>query len=261
MEQALPAIALAVPLGTRAKRGSLASVASKQSSKLKISSFISGFIDEIRSKMKSASGVNTKQNNFELRPSPIVIRPPDGRRRSLLSIESILTTSSQGRLRLRRSSMPTTATNGSDFGMAFGHQWSIQPQIHVPTKDRNKEQSRNLRVIRLGEDMTTTGQKDSKSENISKGKRKKKRQSRGSSRVAPVSNSGTETLSIKSVAANSNCGYLPPLKNELSQRSPARLSDASHIVQGRQTHSVIKNDANETQTPLRFFHETFIGPK
>ena len=267
VEQAFPAIAMAVPMATKAaKRGSIVSIQSqRRGSVMRISSFVSGIADEILSRLKTRSAANSKNNENELCNSPMYIRPKDGRRRSLLSIESLLTTSSQGKLRLRRGSLQASATSGSEFGMAFGHMWSIQPQLNVPIKTGRNETSKNLRVIRLGEDLQSTAVHEIKNgKKHSEGKIGKKRNRRRSKRINASYDASSDSISITSSVLNSNREQrsLPPLKTEWSGRSPCRWLE-SRDTTTNSCHSNNKNNKsteNDRLTSLKFFHETFIGP-
>ena len=168
--------------------------------------------------------------------------------------------------------------------MAFGHMWSIQPQLHVPVNNRKHREAKNLRVIRLGEDLTkqetedVNAQKGGSSKGGSKGvKGKKKRKSRNANKIEPFTVSDSRSLGFE----NSTHARLPPLKTELRQRSPGRVSDVSpyhsnqavwdsHSNQddekdkdgGRQSRENYSNQAtyDSTTIPLKFFHETIIRP-
>ena len=257
VEQAFPAIALAVPMATKAaKRGSIASIASqRRGSVMKISSFVSGIADEIRSKLKTRSVVQARKNDNELQNSPVLMRHRDGRRRSLLSIESLLTASSQGKLRLRRGSLQTSATSGSEFGLAFGHMWSVQPQLNVPTKTRKNESSRNLRVIRLGEDMPT---RETEEEKGGKMESRKKKKGKAMNKIDVIKDA--DTCVIVSSVSNSNRSleHLPPLKRETKQSNPDKRGELRE-PRSRKTENN-KGTGADRSSPLRFFHETFVGP-
>ena len=162
--------------------------------------------------------------------------------------------------------------------------WSVQPQLHVPINNHEHREAKNLRVIRLGEDLTkqetddVNAQKGGTSKGVSKGgKGKKKRKSRNANKIEPFTASGSQSLGFE----NSTNARLPPLKNELRQRSPGRVSDVSpyhsnqavwdsHSNQddekdqdgGRQSRENYSNQATYDSTimPLKFFHETIIRP-
>jgi len=274
VEHAFPAIAMAVPLATRAaKRGSVTSIQSqRRGSGMRLSSFVSEIAEDIRSRMKTRSAANSRTNDNDVCNSPVYVGPKHGRRRSLLSIESLLTTSSQGKLRLRRSSLQTSAASGSEFGMAFGHMWSVQPQLNVPSKAGKSETFKNLRVIRLGEDVPSTipkkDENDRKESEEKKTDRKRKMRSRNKidvidNSVEVQSRSNAEALNTSSIlSANHEQRYLPPLKTDLRQRSPSRWSEPRDISPAP-SHGLEQRKKSSGENPpksLQFFHETFIGP-
>ena len=225
---AFPAAAMAVPQVSRAMRhrGSIISNApSRRSTKLRISSFISSIADDIRSRLKP--GPDNTNRRASIEPSPLVIRPAEGRRGTLLSIESILTASSDGRLLLRRGSLQTSATSGSEYGMAFGHMWSIQPQLNRPAHKFKPKTSNNLRVIRLGEDMskqapqTTTNQTTTNQQASPEKNRPKKTKKGKKNKVGPLRDSVSSYQPSRT--SFENASHLPPIVNGLlRQRSPNR---------------------------------------
>ena len=278
VEQAFPAIAMALPVATRAaKRGSVTSMQSqRRGSAMKISSFVSELAEDILSRMKMRSATNLRRNENDFYNSPVLIRPRDGRRRSLLSIESLLTTSSQGKLRFRRANSQISAGGGSEFGLAFGHVWPVQAQLNVPTKTGKNETFKNLRVIRLGEDLPSTVLKEEKNEqreNEVKHKKKKKRKSANkidavnypiNAQAICSAHVGLDAHSDDaSKVSSSSCNqrYLPALKSELRQRSPCRWSESSETSPSP-FYIVSQNNksASNLFSPLKFFHETVIEP-
>ena len=240
---------------------------------MRISSFVSDFAEDIRSRIKTRSAAISRQNGNELCNSPVLIQTKNGRRRSLLSIESLLTTSSQGKLRLRRGSLQTSAASGSEFRMAFGHLWSVQPQLNVPTKAGKTETFKNLRVIRLGEDLPPTDLKEDgngKKGNQGKNMKKKKKRRRSANKVDVVDDASEAKASLDAESMNtSNAlnssrdqGHLPPIKTDLRQRSPCRWSE-SHDTSPTPPHNTNQNkktSGGHILSPLTFFHETIIGP-
>ena len=239
---------------------------------MRLSSFVSEIAEDIRSRIKTRSAANSRTNDDDICNSPVYIGPKNGRRRSLLSIESLLTTSSQGKLRLRRSSLQTSAASGSEFGMAFGHMWSVQPQLNVPSKASKSEKFKNLRVIRLGEDLPSTLPKKEENERKESEEKKtgKKRKMRSGNETNVVDNtadiqshSNAEALNTSSIlSVNHEQRYLPPLKTDLRQRSPSRWSESRDIspVPNRGFEQNKKSSGENLPTSLQFFHETFIGP-
>ena len=263
---------MAVPGATKAaKRGSVTSIQSqRRGSVMRISAFVSEIADDVRSRLKTRSAANSRQNANELCNSPVLIRPRDGRRRSLLSIESLLTTSSQGKLRLRRGSLQASAASGSEFGMAFGHLWSVQPQLNVPTKTGKTETFRNLRVIRLGEDLASKDLKEGgngKKGNEGKSMKKKKKKKMSANKVDAVDDASEARVSLDAKSmdtsnvlnSSGDQGYLPPIKAGLQHKSPCRSHDTSP-TSCHNTNQIKKTSDGHLLSPLKFFHETIIGP-
>eukprot|EP00794_Sanderia_malayensis_P011959 gene11959-13196_t len=227
----IPQAAVVVPGVSKAMkhRGSVISNApSKQSSKLRLTSFITGIADEIRSKLGITENGRTSKD-FQFEPSPLVIRPREGRRATLLSIESLLTASNDGKLCLRRGSMPTSLTSGSEYGMAFGHMWSINPQLNRPSRILSNNKTANLRVIRLGEDIAkqlpqeTRGKTEGSASSVPRKSHKRRRRNK----IEPTRDNITHSLTYASQSSLGQSVDLPPLKNELRQRSPLRTDAAT----------------------------------
>ena len=180
MQNAIPAAVLAVPSAPKAaihrgsltsnkinfskagiRRGSLTSNHStKHGLSLRLASIVSNWTSGLSSRLKprSAGEMNPKtcKNTGAIKESPLLIRPPEGRRGTLLSIESLLTTSSDGRLFLRRGSLQMSVASASEHGRAFGHIRTVKPQVHQPSipLDDPVRSTSNLRVIRLGEEFS-----------------------------------------------------------------------------------------------------------